>query len=193
MAPRPNRNPFSFVSTGTPRTGCNDRETCRRANCPQSKRNPMRILLICLREFVNVAAHKRDRRHRQGRAISDRTSAAGAKELSPALQRWVNVSQRAESRRDGRGNEPAVPTALQSIFMLSPALKHWADSFFPVGGTGPSPMLASFLTSAAVGRATVGAWFLRRSPKTICLHRICHEVRVRILHLAARVSQRHGG
>jgi hypothetical protein len=119
----------------------------------------MRILPAWLREFVNVATDDRqlaedltsagivadvfERFSSLREKISmllrtqsyDGTSAAGAKELSPALQRWVRRLQRTESRRDDRRERVCRAYGTRIVPYVYPALKRWAKLFRPAGGT----------------------------------------------------------
>jgi hypothetical protein len=103
----------------------------------------MRLLPSWLREFAEVAAD--DRQLAQEFLlddVGDKTSAVGAKELSPALQRRVGVKFFSESRRDDRG-KPCRAYGTPSFLPAHPALKRWAKLYRPASGTAFLPVVVT--------------------------------------------------
>ena len=102
----------------------------------------MRIHPAWLREFVEVAAdNRRLTQEFLPDNAGDKTSAVGAKELSPALQRWVCRKFLSESRRDDTEKRLCRAYGTPSFLPAYPALKRWAKICRPASGTAFLPVV----------------------------------------------------
>src|SRR5271157_3609326 len=109
--------------------------------------NQSRLRLAAVFDRITMASEDarswlRERNARFAAAFSTciKSSAAGAKELSPALERWVGLAVNAECRRHGRPALLCRPDGTRILSDAFPALKRWAKLFRPASGARPSPL-----------------------------------------------------
>src|SRR5271157_4028789 len=100
--------------------------------------NQSRLRLAAVFDRITMASEDarswlRERNARFAAAFSTciKSSAAGAKELSPALERWVGLAVNAECRRHGRPALLCRPDGTRILSDAFPALKRWAKLFRP--------------------------------------------------------------